>query len=53
MKICLEQTKGNDKFHEKSSGLVDSGFVKTYDELIGQVLPCLLGPFGAVAHYLG
>ena len=53
MKICLEQIKGNNKFHEKSSGLVDSGFVKTYDELIGQVLPCLLGPFGAVAHYLG
>ena len=35
MKIHLEQTKENDKFHgKKKSGFVDSGFVKTCDELV-------------------
>ena len=34
MKIHLEQIKTNDKFHGKDSGFVDSGFVKTCDELV-------------------
>ena len=35
MKICLEQIKTDNKFHgEKKSGFVDSGFVKTWDELV-------------------
>ena len=34
MKIHLEQIKANDKFQWKSSGFVDSGFVKTCDELV-------------------
>ena len=33
-KINLEQIKANDKFHGKNSGFVDSGFVKTCDELV-------------------
>ena len=41
MKVHLEQIKANDKFQENSSGFVDSGFVKTCDELvIGQLLLC-------------
>ena len=35
MKIHLELLKANDKFHGKNnSGFVDSGFVKTCDELV-------------------
>ena len=35
MKIHLEQIKGNNKFYgKKKSGFVDSGFVKTCDELV-------------------
>ena len=34
MKIHLEQIKARDKFHGKSSGFVDSGFVKTCDDLV-------------------
>ena len=35
MKIPLQQFKANDKFHwKKKSGFVDSGFVKTCDELV-------------------
>ena len=34
MKIHLEQIKANDKFYGKSSDFVDSGFVKTCDELV-------------------
>ena len=34
MKINLEQNKANDKLHWKNSGFVDSGFVKTCDELV-------------------
>ena len=35
MKIPLKQIKANNKFHgEKKSGFVDSGFVKTCDELV-------------------
>ena len=34
MKIHLEQIKATDKFHGKNSGFVDSGFVKTCDELV-------------------
>ena len=35
MKIHSEQIKTKDKFHgEKKSGFVDSGFVKTCDELV-------------------
>jgi hypothetical protein len=30
----LTTDKANDKFHEKKSGFVASGFVKTYNELI-------------------
>ena len=33
MKIHLEQNKANDEFHG-FSGFVDSGFVKTCDELV-------------------
>ena len=39
MKFHLEQIKANDKFHGICLDFVDSGFVKTCDELvIGQ--PC-------------
>ena len=39
MKIHLGQIKANDKFHAKDSDFVDSGFVKTFDELaIGVVV---------------
>ena len=34
MKIHLEQIKAKDKFQGKSSGFVDSEFVKTCDELV-------------------
>ena len=34
MKIDLEQIKANEKIYGKNSGFVDSGFVKTCDELI-------------------
>ena len=34
MKLHLEQIKANYKFHGKNSGFVDSGFVKTCDELV-------------------
>ena len=34
MKIHLQQVKTNDKFYGKNSGFVDSGFVKTCDELV-------------------
>ena len=34
MKIHLEKIKTNIKFHGKKSGFVDSGFVKTCDELV-------------------
>ena len=34
MKIHLQQIKANNKFHGKSSAFVDSGFVKTCDELV-------------------
>ena len=34
MKIHLEQVKTNDQFDGKNSGFVDSGFVKTCDELV-------------------
>ena len=34
MEIYLEQIKANDKFHENNLGFVDSGFVKTCDELV-------------------
>ena len=34
MKNNLEQIKTNDEFHGKNSGFVDSGFVKTCDELV-------------------
>ena len=34
MKIHLEPVKANDSFHGKNSGFVDSGFVKTSDELV-------------------
>ena len=34
MQIHLGQIKRNDKFHGKHSGFVDSGFVKTCDELV-------------------
>ena len=33
MKIHLKRIKANDKFHGKNAGFVDSGFVKTSDEL--------------------
>ena len=32
--LYILQIKANNKFYEKNSGLVDSGFVKTCDELI-------------------
>ena len=41
MKIHLQQIKANDKFHGKSSGFVDSEFVKTCDEL---VIGVVVGP---------
>ena len=46
MVIHLEQVKANDKIHgEKKSDFVDSGFVKTRDELvIGQHLHPLVPP---------
>ena len=34
MKIHLELTKEKDKNHRKNSGFVNSGFVKTCDELV-------------------
>ena len=34
MKIHLEQIKTNNKFHGKYADFVDSGFVKTCDELV-------------------
>ena len=34
MKFHLEQIKAKDKFYGKNSVFVDSGFVKTYDELV-------------------
>ena len=34
MKIHLELTKEKDKYHRKNSGFVNSGFVKTCDELV-------------------
>ena len=34
MKIHLEQIQANDKFHGANSGFIDSGFVKTCDELV-------------------
>ena len=34
MKFHLEQMKNNDKFDGKNSGFLDSGFVKTCDELV-------------------
>ena len=34
MKIQLERIKANENFMEKKSGFVDSGFVKTCDELV-------------------
>jgi hypothetical protein len=34
MKIHSEQIKGNNKFNGKNSDFVDSGFVKTCDELV-------------------
>ena len=34
MKIHLEKIQTNDTFRGKSSDFVDSGFVKTYDELV-------------------
>ena len=34
MEIYLEQMKANVKFHGKKLGFVDSGFVKTCDELV-------------------
>ena len=34
MKIHLGMIKENDQFHRKKSGLVYSGFVKTFDELV-------------------
>ena len=38
MKIYLEQIKANEKYHGKKLGFVDSGLVKTCDELvIGQI----------------
>ena len=38
MKIYLEHIKANEKYHGKKIGFVDSGFVKTCDELvIGQI----------------
>ena len=42
MKTHLEQIKENDKILGKSSGFVDSGFVKTCDELVIGLL--LKGP---------
>ena len=45
MKIHLDQIKANDKFRGKSSSFVDSGFVKTCDELvIGQTIAELRCP---------
>ena len=38
MKIYLEHIKANEKYHGKKIGFVDSGFVKTCDELVlGQI----------------
>ena len=34
MKNHWEQIKTNDKFHGKNSGFIDSGFVKTCNELV-------------------
>ena len=34
MKINLEQIKANDKIYGKNAGFVNSGFVKTCDELV-------------------
>ena len=34
MKIHLKRIKANVKFHGKNTGFVDSGFVKTCDELV-------------------
>ena len=34
VKNNLEQIKASEKFHGKISGFVDSGFVKTCDELV-------------------
>ena len=34
MKIHLKRIKANVKFHGKNTGFVDSGFVKTWDELV-------------------
>ena len=34
MKIHLAQMKANYRFHGKNSDFVDSGFVKTCDELV-------------------
>ena len=55
MKIHLEQIKTNDKPHawEKKSCFVDSGFVKTYDELVtGLVRRCTNGrsTYGSASH---
>ena len=42
MKIHLGQIKVSAKFHVKNSGFVDSGFVKTCDELVvGFLVPNL------------
>ena len=50
MKIHLEQ---NDKFHYKKSGFVDSGFVKTCDELvIGLVFVAYFGISSALTLML-
>ena len=40
MEIYLEQIKANDKFHENNLGFVDSGFVKTCDELVIERKQC-------------
>ena len=43
MKIHLQHIKANNKFHGKRTAFVDSGFVKTCDELVlGQYVLCLM-----------
>ena len=59
MKIHLEQIKASDRFHWKSSGFVDSGFVKTCDNLViglminsqaHQMSGHMGSPFGKFSH---
>ena len=48
MKVHLGQIKANHKFHGKSSGFVDSRFVKTCGELVIGHVEVLYGALGRV-----